>query len=116
MSAIARIKEVDICIGTYYELPDGRIVRTYAWDGRKRTVSYYFDDDSGTHVAMADDVANWKLRNDLGDFPNARDPRLPYVFDLFWNIKTVSHLKREIVGHDDEGEMRDLMAQYDIEI
>jgi hypothetical protein len=40
----------------------------------------------------------WKHRRDLTDFPNAKDPLLPYVFDLFWDIKHLSELKRALAN------------------
>ena len=30
------------------------------------------------------------------DFPSAEDPRLPYVFDLHWDAKTVQASRREM--------------------
>ena len=69
-------------IGIYYELPNGQIAYTYGWDGRNKTISYRFDDKQGGRTISQKEFDTWKPRRDLNDFPNATDPRLPYIFDL----------------------------------
>ena len=101
-----------IIVGAFFETPDGRIARTYGASRLK--VMYYFDDGEGGREADQAEYQTWKIRNDLRDFPNARDPRLPYVFDLFWDIKYMSDLKRELDGHEDEDEIRDCMRNHGI--
>jgi len=93
--------EPEIVIGSFYEDPDGRIARTFGWDGSTRTVSYHYDDGKGGRAVSEADFASWKRRADLRDFPNARDPRLPYVFDLFWDVKHLSELP-ELLANDEE--------------
>lgn len=111
------VKMGEVILGAYYELPDGRIAITYSGDNRDKTVQYYFDDDEPPMTTSMDIVSSkWKLRRDLRDFPNARDPKLPYDFDLWWDIKTISKLRREIVGHKDEAHMRELAAAFQITI
>lgn len=89
-----------IRIGCFHESPEGRIAYAYGWDS---TVLLRFDDDTGTHkVSEADFLASWKHRPDLSDFPDARDPRLSYEFDLFWDIKTRSQLVARLSYPDDE--------------
>lgn len=41
---------------------------------------------------------NFILRKELQDFPNAFDPRLPYIFDLNYDIKCESQLISEILN------------------
>jgi len=48
----------------------------------------------------------WVL-TEFRDFPNAKDPRLPYVFDLFWDLKYTSELKRELLKPDCDQEIKD---------
>ena len=104
-------------VGIFYELPDGRIADTYGFDGLKKTVSYYFDDDSGPQTPVTfEEFDKWIPRRDLKDFPNARDPRLPYVFDLYWDIKHLSGLRREISGHPDEKFIRRAAVEYGISL
>jgi hypothetical protein len=89
----------DIIIGIFYEFPDGRIVSTFGFNGPKQEISYHFD--GGDHlIASYDELRTWKPRRDLKDFPNAIDPRLPHEFDLFYDIKYMSQLKREICHSD----------------
>lgn len=101
-------------VGIHYELPNGKIAYTVGFNNIKKTVSYYFDDDSGGHEVSFDDFYTWTPRTDLRDFPNARDPRLPYEFDLYWDIKYVSQLKRALTRHADESEIRECMKKYSI--
>lgn len=85
---------MSIRLGSYYETDTGEIV--YVFGVRDGTVMYRYEDDTDTPEVTLDDVnERWKL-TDLRDFPNARDPRVPYVFDLFWDIKYLSELKHEL--------------------
>lgn len=111
-------KTVDVVIGAFYELPDGRIARTYGWSGADRMVSYYFDTDEPAGSIFEGDMANWKHRRDLNDFPNARDPRLPYVFDLHWDLKHISELENTLRSgaHDDIDEIRMMAAEHGLPV
>lgn len=91
-----------IVIGTFYELPCGKIARTFS--SGPTGVGYYLDDGNPSKVISAQEIVeSWLLRRDLKDFPQARDPILPYCFDLFWDIKYTSELKRVLASkdHDD---------------
>lgn len=100
-------------VGIFYELPDGRIAYTYGFT--PQIIMYYFDDDQGGRSVTQEDFQTWKPRSDLKDFPNARDPRLPYEFDLYWDIKHVSELRRIIeTGHGDIDMMKKLMLEHGI--
>lgn len=91
---------MSIRLGSYYETENGSIV--YAYGVCEGKVMYRYEDDTDTPEVTLDDVnERWKL-TDLRDFPNARDPRLPYVFDLFWDIKYLSELKHELAKEDSE--------------
>ena len=83
-----------IVIGTFYELGNGEITKTYGSNSVKRTISHYFDGHENYAVTLYPDTRDWKKRDDLKDFPDSKDPRLPYVFDLFWDIKQESELKK----------------------
>ena len=81
-------------IGGFYELSDGTIVKTYGWGGESRILSYRTEEEClSIHES---ETENWKYRPDLKDFPNAKDPILPYVFDLQWDLKWESQLIREL--------------------
>jgi hypothetical protein len=90
-----------IVVGAYYKLPNNSISYIYGCHGLKREISYYFDDDEGGKKASFEKVKSWKIRKDLKDFPDAKDPKLPYVFDLFWDIKHESELKKLIAEHSE---------------
>ncbi len=81
----------------YYETPTGKVAYVYGIDGKRKTVTYMFDrrcieEPYRSRSATFEELKRWKLRSDLKDFPNATDPRLPYVFDLLWDIKYTSDL------------------------
>jgi len=101
-------------VGIHYELPDGRIVRTFGFNGIEKTIKYYFDDGEGGRTATDVEFQTWKPREDLRDFPNAKNPRLPYEFDLLWDIKYMSDLHRELVGHQFEADIRDCMERHEV--
>lgn len=120
-AAVKRIPNSEssrLVIGMLYELPDGRVARTYGSFERGAKIGYYFDDDSGNHLAdTADVVSNWKPREDLEDFPNARDPILPYEFDLFWDIKHRSQLVSALSdGHADRKAIFEAVARTGVEL
>lgn len=109
---------VDITVGIYYELPDGKIAFTYGFDGRKKVVSYYFDDAKGGRSVDYETLnKTWRPRRDLSDFPNARDPRLPYYFDLMWDIKYTSEMRAALAdGHEDSQAIRAKLAEHNIKL
>lgn len=88
----------NILIGAFYELPDGRITRTYGISQNPEVVLHYFDVKPDAHESTpaAEVLTSWTPRRDISDFPNARDPRVHFDFDLFWDIKHISELKHVI--------------------
>lgn len=99
----------DIWVGAYYETPNGI---AYVYGCGPEGVTYRCDDDEDRpNVSIEEVVSTWKIRRDLKDFPNARDPRLPYVFDLFWDIKYTSELKAIISGKWDHDERDEIIEQ-----
>lgn len=87
------MSEVEILVGIHHERPDGSIVRSY---GAGPDYVLWYDNDRNYGKATHAEYATWKHRRDLKDFPNARDPLLPYVFDLYWDIKYLSELRRAV--------------------
>lgn len=111
-------KREDVVIGGFYELPNGRIAKTYGWNGITRMVAYYFDTDEPRGQVSEADIKSWKRRFDLHDFPNARDPLLPYEFDLLWDIKHMSELENVLSEgiHEDIKEIRSLVSKRGISV
>lgn len=102
-------------IGIFYELPDGRIAKTYGWNGSTNTISYYFGDDEVGRSTTIDDWLTWQPRRDLVDFDVSRDIRLPFEFDLIWGLKNWSDLKRAIEeGHPEILDIKDAMEKNEI--
>jgi len=88
-------------IGIFYELPNKKIAHVTGWNGPSRKIRYYFEGDNKIRSTSEDKWFTWKPRRDLRDFPNAKDPRLPYVFDLFWDLKYKSQLYNAISDESD---------------
>ena len=81
-----------ITIGVFYEMSDGSIVKTTGWDGRVEEIISFYREGQDNETILKSETKDWKRRLDLKDFPNAKDPRLPYVFDLFWDLKYTSEI------------------------
>ena len=86
----------------FYGLPKGRVWRPIG-GGPDGAYGY---DQHGKQVAFSNAECAKLLRegkaiplSHVRDFPAAPDPRLPYVFDLHWDAKTVHDLRREM-AHD----------------
>lgn len=103
---------IEVVIGAFYRTSSGEIVKT--WRGFDDQVGCYKDDGSPSFYVTVAEMANWE-RLHIRDFPNARDPLLPYSFDLFWDIKHMSELKRALLeDHDDLEEIEEMMATHGI--
>lgn len=106
-----------IVTGGFYELADGRIARVYTYTPTK--VGYYFDGDR-KDAHRYGEMSHAQLRactyrGDLKDFPNAIDPLLPYAFNLFWDIKHHSELRKAVQsGHEEMEDIKFFMNQYGI--
>lgn len=99
-----------IVIGAYYETLDKKIAYTYETgpDG----ITYRFDDDSGGHLISREEFIKWKRRDDLRDFPNARDPRVHYVFDLNYDLKYTSDVIRHLRDNPNDSSVIELIATH----
>lgn len=80
-------------IGTFYQTPEGKIIYTYM--GTQQGIGAYEDGGKPRTYSYVE-MAKMKLLDKIRDFPHAKDPRLPYVYDLNWDIKRVSELRRAI--------------------
>lgn len=115
MTKTNNLNTYNIVVGVFYETPEHKIAKTYGYNAKDRKVMYYFDDGKGTHVVGVDEFSKWRHRQDLEDFPNARDPLLPYVFDLLWDIKHQSQLKTALLNnHKDIGLIKEQMDKTGI--
>lgn len=104
-----------ITVGIFYEMPNGQIAYTYGFDDRKKVVSYRLDGDTTGRVATYEEIKAWKPRFDLYDFPDSSDPKLPYIFDMNWDIRCTSDLRRVLAsGHPQLDEIKRAMQKYKI--
>ena len=112
----ARVVDTGVVVGGFHRSPEGRVARVFGWSGLTRIVSFAFDDDTGAHKLPEAEFSKWEYLPGLEDFPDARDPILPYEFDLIWDVKTRSGLVR-LLGEPEimaggASNVREAMARY----
>jgi hypothetical protein len=101
-----------IVIGCYYEWPCGKVV--YVYGQYDNTLRWYTSTDRGEtpfHLAKG-----WIERSDLLLLPDTTDRKLPYSFDLIWDIKTLNQLKAVLPEHEDRDDILALMAEYGFDL
>lgn len=107
-------------IGAFYATPFG-VVRTTGWDGKqspaiiswvKISKTRQFNNFYKWGSIAQDDTSDWKKLN-ITDFPESVDARLPYVFDLLFDIKAMSQLRRAF-RYENKQELLELMRSNGI--
>ena len=105
----------DLVIGLFYQDERGKVLRISGWNGQEMTVAYNYDDNFGRReIPLSEALASWTKRHDLEDFPDARDPRIPSSFDLFWDIKTRSELVNLLISKEEEDDVRAMMKKHGV--
>lgn len=101
-------KTQGIVIGVFYQRSNDPmdIVRSNAGD---QQFLYGFDAHHKPFQANKETVASW-TQLCVSDFPNSSDPKLPYVFDLHWDIKRISNL--EWVPSGERKEVAALLVEH----
>lgn len=111
---------MDIVIGTFYQTDFG-IIRTcgssrttddviISWYKIKKTKGFRnFYEHGTTRVSR---IRNWQ-RLYIDDFPESVDHALPYSFDLFFDIKRMSQLRRAF-QYEDSRELLEMMKNHGI--
>ena len=102
-------------VGIFYELPSGKIAKTFGFMERGKIIRYYFDDDHGTRYINNDIFQTWIPRRDLTDFPNAKNPRLHKEFDTRWDFKFMSQLRNGMNNHPDKINILECIKRHKIE-
>jgi hypothetical protein len=101
-------------IGIFYEMPNGRIVKTYAWNGGANTIHYYTEDHVA-HTVGEEEWSTWTPRRDVSCFEHANDPLLPHIFLLLWGLERWSDLSGALSdGHENIDMIRDAMRSHGI--
>lgn len=85
-----------ILMGGFYRRPvEGDVVMT--WGFGPGYVVYASEDGPGAR-ATRDEMDTWDFLEGARDFPNAKDPRLPYEFDLYYDVHRLSQLIHDFGG------------------
>lgn len=112
------IKVGDFYVGGYYSTPYGvvrvnhvdNVTKRLGWTSIRRTKGIRYKYQHGEK--LIEHTKDWVLL-DITDFPESPDKQLPYVFDLLFDIKTMSQLRREL-KNEHKQELLELMKDYGI--
>ena len=106
-------KNTNIVIGGYYETNENKIAYLYGFS--ETNILYKLNNDNKGYSIDKKDFSSWKYREDLRDYPDAVDPKLPYVFDLNYDIKYTSDLLRELKNNgQDQKDLIELIKETKI--
>lgn len=83
--------------GVYYLTETNNVIYSY---GFADNCLLAYDDNNMSYKIASNVSSTLKLLNKVRDFPNAKNPRLPYEFDLHWDIKRTDELSKEINNPD----------------
>ena len=92
-------KKGQIVVGLFYMTAEGTEV--YLCGHSTRDGVSFYTKDGGTQIASEEVAKEWTPL-DLVEFTGEKDHRLPYVFDLNWDCKTVSQMIRSLESGDFE--------------
>ena len=95
-------------IGIFYEKPTGEICFTYGCCEYGKIIKYRQEGIAGNLEVDDAIFQTWKPRRDLDKYPSCKDTRLPYEFDLLFDIKWKSELK----NHLDDPDVMELCKEY----
>lgn len=114
----ARSFNTDIVIGTFYQTEFG-VVKTYGFSGPEEIISWYklkktkgFNNFYEHGCSKYSETKDWE-RIDVKDFPDSVDTALPYSFDLYYDIKRMSELRRAF-RYEDSDELLEMMRNHGI--
>ena len=99
-----------VVVGGYYETNENKIA--YVYGVNEKNIIYQLNNDHNGYSISKQDFSSWIYRKDLRDYPDAVDPRLPYVFDLNYDIKYTSDLIRELKSNgQDQKDLIELIKE-----
>lgn len=83
----------------FFRRKDGTVVLVgpipFSSDLWKKGSVAWQDEDGGHGISSEEECAGWTLIDGARDFPEAKDPRLPYEFDLFYDFNRLSDIVEE---------------------
>jgi hypothetical protein len=114
----------DLIIGdnVFYEHKStGDEIRLHRYSGKDGTSPELIQlSGANKHGSLFDMSASFLYENYTqkfqSDFTNPIDPRLPYVFDLFWGVKTLSGLISHIKELGTDAYLAEMIAEHEIEL
>ena len=106
----------DMVLGFYRRPVDGDTVLTSCYiNGMVQ-----WQTDGGEYGTVTrDEMDTWEFLVGARDFPDAKDPRLPYEFDLWYDVHRVSQLVQEFGGWGnvlEDEHIRALCTTYGIDL
>ena len=97
----------EVVIGSFYQRSADPMDVVYTVGGGRGNIHGY-DAKLESFSTTNEEVLTW-TQLAVNDFPNSSDPRLPYVYDLHWDIKRVSQLRH--LDSSEQAEVESLLVQ-----
>lgn len=97
----------EVVVGAFYQRSSNPMDVVYSTMGTDNHIHGH-DARGKPFDATDQEVLKW-TQLAVNDFPNSRDPRLAYVFDLHWDVKRVSQLR--FIDAGDKKEIEALLTQ-----
>lgn len=92
----------EVVIGVFYQRSKDPLDVVYSVGGGPNKIHGY-DVRGKSFETTPEQVLKWtQLR--VNDFPQSPDPRLPYAYDLHWDVKRISQLRHMDAGDRDSVE------------
>lgn len=111
-------------LGKYYRMDNGEIAHIYGaerQDDIYTKYKYQCLDIHGYRTPKeidAQKTKKWVEQPELTNIPGDKDPRIPYEFDLNYDLKTISDLQRALThaSIEEKNELHLLMKKYNISL
>ena len=97
----------EVVIGAFYQRSENPLDVVFTVSGG-RGVIHGYNVKMEAFSTTPEQVLAW-TQLAVNDFPNSSDPRLPYAYDLHWDIKHVSQLRH--LDSDERAEVETLLVQ-----
>lgn len=107
--------------GCYYEHEEtGREISLFRYskggEDSQGPVLHGVDKHGRVETLTLEDLYTQYKQKRQSDFTDPVDPRLPYVFDLFYDVKTLSGLKRHIEENGEDEYLKSLLVEHKVSI
>lgn len=111
-------------LGQYYRMDNGKIAHISGSESENNIHTKYRYQCLDIHGYRtpkeidAQKTKKWVEQPELTNIPGDKDPRIPYEFDLNYDLKTISDLQRALThaSIEEKNELHLLMKKYNISL